>query len=248
MAHDAITSTDRHRQTTTVCLKATTQHAVHRTQGRCFLRLLLGSSNLTRLALLIRFRLQLGSPAVSFSLSCSLFGSSFTSRLFCGSTLGSLGSSTSLSLRLGFRLRLCLGSSFFLCFPCSFGSSTSLLGSLSSCRLSSSLTSFRLSYSAGILSCGSLGSSLLAGQFLSTLLGCSGSSSLALSFGSSTGTSLCHFLLNQTVNLRIDGRILLALVGNHSLNGLLLFLQALHHLLLLRLLTFQCRLLLLALI
>ena len=120
--------------------------------------LLLGSSNLACLTLLIRLRLQLGSPAVSFSLSCSLLGSSFTCRLFCGSTLCRLGSSTRLSLRLGFRLRFRLGSSFFLCLSCSFGCNTSLLGSLSSCRLGSSLTGFRLSYSAGILSCGSLSS------------------------------------------------------------------------------------------
>ena len=68
MAHDAITSTDRHRQTTTVCLETTIQHTVYRAQGCRLLRLLLGSSNLTSLTLLIRLRLQLGSPAVSFSL------------------------------------------------------------------------------------------------------------------------------------------------------------------------------------
>ena len=248
MAHDAITAADRHRQSATVCLESTTQHSIYRAQGSRFLRLLLGSSNLTGLTLLIRLGFQLSSPAVSFRLLSRLFGSSFTSRLFCGSTLSSFGSSTGLSLRLCFSLRLSLGSSFFLRLSSSLGSSTSLLGSLSSCSLCSCLTSLCLSNTTGILPCSSLSSSFLTRQFLSTLLGSSGCGCLALSLGSSTGTSLGYFLLDQTVDLSIDGSILLALVGDDSLNGLLLLLQSVYHLLLLGLLAFEHGLLLLALI
>ena len=105
VAHDAITSADRHRQSATVCLESSTQHSIYRTQGCRFLRLLLGSSNLTGLTLLIRLGFQLSSLAVSFRLLSRLFGSSFTSRLFCGSTLSCFGSSTGLSLRLCLSLR-----------------------------------------------------------------------------------------------------------------------------------------------
>ena len=61
-------------------------------------------------------------------------------------------------------------------------------------------------------------------------------------------TSLGYFLSNQAVNLSVDCCIFLTLVGDDSLNGLLLFLQSLHHFLLLGLLAFQYRLLLLTLI
>ena len=53
---------------------------------------------------------------------------------------------------------------------------------------------------------------------------------------------------NQAVDLSIDGSILLALVGDDSLNGLLLLLQSVYHLLLLGLLAFKSSFLLLALI
>ena len=69
-----------------------------------------------------------------------------------------------------------------------------------------------------------------------------------LGLGCSTGTSLGYFLLDQTVDLSIDGCILLALVGDDSLNGLLLLLQSVYHLLLLGLLAFKSSFLLLALI
>ena len=161
VANDAITAADRHWQTTTVCLESATQHTVYRTQGSRLLRLLLGSSNLTSLAFLVRLSLQLSSPSFSFSLSCRLFSSSLTCSLFCCSTLGSLGSSTRLSLRLGLSLRFSLSSRFFLSLSCSLSSLPCLFGSLSSCRLGSSFTSLRLSNTTCILPGSSLGSSLL---------------------------------------------------------------------------------------
>ena len=248
MTHHSVTAADRHRQSATVSLESTAQHAVYRTQGRSLLCLLPGSGNLTGTAFRIHLRLQLGSPSFSLRLSCSLFGSSLTGSLLCGGTLGSLGSSTRTSLRFSLRLSSSLGSSLLLSLSCSLGSQSCFFGSLSAGSFGSSLTRLGFGYTTGILPGSSLGSSFLASQFLGTFLGGSSGSGLLLSLGSSTGTSLGYFLSNLTVNLCVDCRIFPTLVGNHSLNGLLLFLQSLHHFLLLGLLTFQCRLLLLTLI
>ena len=64
-----------------------------------------------------------------------------------------------------------------------------------------------------------------------------GSTATSLGFG--TCLLACYLLSYQTVNLGIQGSIFLLLLGNDILNGLLLFLQCLHHVLLLGLLAFQ---------
>ena len=171
------------------------------------------------------------------SLSCSLFGSG-TSRLL-SSRLGSR-----LRLNLGFRLSL--SGRFFLCLASRLLCQSRFLGSLATSLLGSSLTSLRLGDTTSILTSGSLSSSFLASQLLGTLLGSGSGGSLTLCLGSGTGTSLCHLLCYQAVDLRIDGSIFLSLVGDDRLDGLLLLLQALHHFLLLSLLTLQGRLFLLS--
>ena len=80
--------------------------------------------------------------------------------------------------------------------------------------------------------------SLLAGQFGSSLLGClSLCTTLCLSSGTCFLTS--HLLGYQTVNLGIQRSILFLLLCDDALNGLLLSLQTLHHILLFFLLAFQ---------
>lgn len=57
MTHHTVTAADRHRQSATVSLESTAQHAVYRTQGRSLLCLLPGSGNLTGTAFRIHLRL-----------------------------------------------------------------------------------------------------------------------------------------------------------------------------------------------
>lgn len=161
MAYHTIGSADRHRQATTVGLKSAIQHTVYRAQGRSLLRLLLGSGYLTRIALLISFRLQFGSLAISLSLLGSLFRSGLAGCLFRSGTLGSLGSSTGTSLLLGFSLCLSLGSGFGLRLTGSLLCQSCLFGSLAARSFGGSLTSLCLGYTAGILSGGSSAAAFL---------------------------------------------------------------------------------------
>lgn len=151
MTHHTVTAADRHRQSATVSLESTAQHAVYRTQGRSLLCLLPGSGNLTGTAFRIHLRLQLSSLSFSLRLSCSLFGSSLTGSLLCGGTLGSLGSSTRPGLRFCLRLSSSLGSSLLLSLSCSLGSQSCFFGSLSAGSFGSSLTRLGFGYTTGIL-------------------------------------------------------------------------------------------------
>ena len=100
----------------------------------------------------------------------------------------------------------------------------------------------------GVLTRLSLGLCLSTSQFLTPTLCCRLSFSLTLSLSCRTGTRFLYLNGYQTVNLRIDSSILLALISNNSLNGFLLLLQSLHHLLLLGLLAFERSFLLLTFI
>ena len=98
------------------------------------------------------------------------------------------------------------------------------------------LFSLGFGYATGILTGSSLGSSFLAGQLGSTLFGSLGfSTPLGLSL--STGFLTCDLLGYQTVNLCIQRCVFLLLLGDGVLNGLLLLLKSVHHVLLLGLFT-----------
>ena len=147
----------------------------------------------------------------------------------------------------------------FLCFPlcsptfilCITGSllSSSLLSfrlprSSTSLSLSFLFPGFSLSNTTSILSGSSLCLSFLLGKlsltFLTSLL--SGSSlSLCLSTSLSTG----NLLSNHLINLSIKGSIFLTLLFKNALDGLLLLLKRVYHILLFCLFVFKSPLLLL---
>ena len=106
-------------------------------------------------------------------------------------------------------------------------------------RLQSGFALFGLLDATGIFSCSSFGRSLAACQLFGTLLGSSLSSGLATGLSSGTRTCLGYLFGNEPVDLCIECSVFLALLGYDALNGTLLFLQALHHILLLGLLVFK---------
>ena len=86
----------------------------------------------------------------------------------------------------------------------------------------------------------SFGGSLAARSLFGTLLFCSSfSGSTGTSLGSSTFARLAYLYRYEVVNLLVECRLLLALLGQHSLQGLLLGLKRLHHLFLLGVLALQ---------
>ena len=119
-----------------------------------------------------------------------------------------------------------------------------LLGSGQSLLLGTFLTGFGLGNAACVLTGSRLGSRFLAGQFLGTFPG-SLLSCLPLGFRFGTGFGTGHFFGNELLNLGVQGGVLLTLLGNDALDGLLLLLQGVDHLLLFGLLAFQILLLLL---
>ena len=131
---------------------------------------------------------------------------------------------------------LCLTGS--LIGTCSFGSI--LLRSLTGQTLCLGFSFTGFSYPTGILAGSSLGGSLLTGQFFFTfLLGSSLGGSFLAGFFGSTSTRLGHFFGYQLVNLGIECLVFLTLIVNDALNGLLLFLKCIYHLLLFVLLALQ---------
>ena len=123
-----------------------------------------------------------------------------------------------------------------------FGSSI-FPGSLTGSSFQTGFLFASLLHTAGVLAGCRLCSCFLASQlFLAFLLGGSGLCGLALGLCLSTCLGFSHLDGHQSVDLCIQRGVFLLLVVNHGLNGLLLFLQRAHHLLLFHLLVFQRRL------
>ena len=226
MAHYTIASCDGHGQSATIGLKAIVHHTVYRGQRGSLMGFFPGLGNGSLIAYLLRFRFALSGHTGGFGFAGGLFGS-----------CPPFGSTASRSFRSLPFARLGSGSLRFAGLFSSLGRSLGL-------GLQSGFALFGLLDATGIFSCSSFGRGLAACQLFGTLLGSSLSSSLATGLSSGTRTCLGYLFGNEPVDLCIECSVFLALLGYDALNGALLFLQALYHILLLGLLVFKVRLLL----